>query len=571
MPLPDLLRQRLAQAFGQLELELPADFNVTVGPATDARFGDYQSNSVMNLAKQIKRNPRELAQQVIERFQGDDLCGPPELAGPGFLNFRLKEKFLAEQVVAIHSDPRLGVAAVEHPETIVIDFSAPNIAKPMHVGHIRSTIIGDCLARVARFLGHRVITDNHIGDWGTQFGMVILGWKQHLDRAALEADPIAELLRIYRTANAAAKADEAVMKSCREELVKLQQGDAENLGIWRQTVELSLGELRKIYQRLDINFDYYLGESFYNDKMASVVEELSAKGIAKESEGALCVFFPDVPELGEKPAIIRKRDGGFNYAASDLATIEHRLKEWRANKIWYVVGAPQQLHFQQLFAIAQRWGREVEAVHIAHGSILGSDRKLMRTRVGDSVELKDLLDEAEERSLAIVEQKNPHFTEEEKRDIAAAIGLGAVKYAELCQHRMTDYVFAWEKMLSFQGNTAPYIQNAYVRTRSIFRKLGVPVEFTPDCELSHPNERSLALKLLQYAEIVPDVLRDFRPNLLAAYLFELAQEFHPFWENCPVLSAEGLAKNTRLLLCDLTSQVLRQGLGLMGIRVTEKM
>ena len=568
---PHLLRTRLSDALAQLGLDLPQGFRVQVTQATDARFGDYQSNSAMILAQRLKRNPRELARAAVDAGTWEDLCQVPTVAGPGFINFEITTSRLESQTIAIFQSQHLGVAQADPAETIVIDFSAPNVAKPMHIGHIRSTFIGDCLSRVARFLGHRVITDNHIGDWGTQFGMIIYGWKEHLDEQALNADPIRELLRLYRVVNQQCKANETVLQRCREELVKLQRGDEANHAIWKQTVELSLKQLRRVYDWLGISFDDYLGESFYKDQLSHIVDDLMAKGIGEESEGAICIFFRDIPELAEKPAIVRKSDGGFNYATTDLATIDHRLAQWQAEQIWYVVGAPQRLHFQQIFAASRRRGQNIRLTHVAHGSILGQDGKLMKTRTGENVQLLDVLQEAVERARAIIEEKNPTLSDAEKQDIAEAIGLGAVKYAELSQHRMTDYIFSWDKMLSFQGNTAPYLMNAYVRTRSIFRKLGREPAFSHSVSLEADEERRLAMKLAQFGEVVPDILNDFRPNLLANYLYELAQTFHGFYERCPVLKSEGQTQASRLLLCQLTSRVLKRGLDLLGIGVTDRM
>ncbi len=568
---PNRLRTRLNNALASLGIDLPEGFSAEVSPATDRRFGDYQSNGAMVLAKRLKLNPRELAQAVVEASRWEGLCEPPEIAGPGFINFTLSRAPLEEHTMAIFRDERLGVPAADPAETIVIDFSAPNVAKPMHIGHIRSTFIGDSLGRVARFLGHHVITDNHIGDWGTQFGMIIHGWKRYLDREALENDPIRELLRVYRVVNDEAKQDEAVLQDCRDELVKLQQGDPANHAIWKETVDLSLQQLGKVYDWLGITFDHYLGESFYNDRLGPLVDELIRSGLGEESDGAICIFFRDEDALAEKPAIVRKSDGGFNYATTDLATIDHRVSEWKADQIWYVVGAPQQLHFQQIFAAARRRGHQVRLTHVAHGSILGNDRKLMKTRSGDNVQLLDVLHEAVERARAIIDEKNPTLEESEKQDIVEAIGLGAVKYAELSQHRMTDYIFSWDKMLSFQGNTAPYLMNAYVRTRAIFRKLDGAFTFPETLSIKAEEERQLALKLSQFGETVPDILNDFRPNLLANYLYELAQTYHAFYENCPVLKSQGDTRASRLLFCELTSRVLEQGLNLLGIRVTERM
>ncbi|MBS0657365.1 MAG: arginine--tRNA ligase [Verrucomicrobia bacterium] len=549
--------------------------NVSVTPAADTRFGDYQTNAAMALAKERKTNPRALAAEMVAQLSADaelaTLSEPPTIAGPGFINFTLKPGHLADRVAALLADDRLGVPQVEKPQRIAVDFSSPNIAKPMHVGHLRSTLIGDCLVRVARFLGHTVITDNHLGDWGTQFGKVIHGWKAFLDRGQLEADAINELVRVYIAADAAAKADAAVADLCRQELTKLQAGDPENMGIWRECVRLSLEELNRTYARLGIQFDYVYGESHYNAALPGVVERLLAAGIARESDGAICVFFEDHPRLADAPAIVRKKDGGFNYTTSDIATAELRVQEWKCDQMWCVVGAPQSRHFEALNVILERMGLGAQITHIPFGSILGPDRKIMRTRSGDNVSLRELLDEAEERAAAPIAERNPELPLAERAEIARVIGLGAVKYAELSQHRLTDYIFDWDRMLAFQGNTAPYLQNAYVRIRSIFRKLDGAWSAPAALGLTEPAEKNLAKKLAQFAEAVPSVLDDFRPNLLANYLYELADAFHGFYESCPVLKAEGAARETRLALCEATARVLRGGLGLMGIGVPERM
>ncbi len=565
-----LLTSRLQAAFTAAGIALPEGFPVSVVIASDTRYGDYQSNAAMTLAKQLKTNPRALAEQIKAALQVADLCEKVTVDGPGFLNFTLSAAALGQQLGLIVKDDLLGVPQVEQPQRIVVDFSAPNIAKPMHVGHIRSTFIGDCLARIARFIGHTVITDNHIGDWGTQFGMILHGWKTILDRAALAHDPIHELVRIYKSVNAQAKADAGVLDTCRNELVKLQQGDAENLEIWQCCVALSLEQLRAIYAKLDVHFDHYLGESAYNDQLAPLVETLLSSGIAEISEGAVCVFFRDVPELADKPCLIRKSDGGFLYATTDLATMDLRIHEWKADEIWYVVGAPQELHFRQLFQVAHKRGQTTVMRHIAFGSILGQDGKMFKTRSGESVGLLEVLDEAVERAAVVVAEREG-LSDDEKAHIAQVIGTGAVKYAELSQHRMTDYKFSWDKMLALQGNTAPYLINAYVRTRSIFRKLDGQTELTAELTLTEPAERALAMKLAQFAETTHDVLVDHRPNLLAGYLYELADTYHSFYEACHVLRAEGAVRNTRLTLCEATSRVLRTGLGLLGIQTTERM
>ncbi len=564
----EVLAERLSTALAAAGFsEAKAD----VVAAADTRFGDYQTNAAMVLAKQRKTNPRQVAAEIITHLQVEDISETPEIAGAGFINFRLKTDFIARQATALGSDSRLGVALAANSRKIIVDFSSPNVAKPMHVGHIRSTILGDCLVRVARFLGHEVVSDNHIGDWGTQFGKVIYGWKHFLNRSALEQNAIEELVRLYREVNKLEETDENVKKTAREELVKLQGGDAENYAIWRETVDLSWKEFQKLYALLNVHFDEALGESFYNDALKPLCDRLEAEGVAEVSEGALCIFFPDNPALADKPTIIRKSDGGFLYATTDLATIEYRVKKWQPDAIWYVVGAPQTLHFQQIFAAAQRMGVTAKCEHIAFGSILGEDRKIMRTRSGENVGLADVLTEAIERATVVVTEKNPDLPPNERDEIARIIGLGAVKYAELSQNRLTDYVFSWDKMLSFQGNTAPYLQNAYVRIRSIFRRLGEDFAPPPELLLNEPAERALALKLLQFAETVPLVLEDFRPNLFANYLYELASTFHGFFETCHVLKSEEPQRSSRLLLCDLTARTLSDGLSLLGIECPERM
>ena len=561
----------MSQALNAVGVDLPEGFQVQVESAADLRFGDYQSNAAMILAKRLRTNPREFAAKLIDVMELGDLA-VADIAGPGFINFRVTHSAWSKRMSSLLGDDRLGVALASPAQTIVVDFSAPNVAKPMHVGHIRSTIIGDSLSRIARFLGHEVITDNHIGDWGTQFGMIIHGWKTVLNESDLEADPVAELLRVYRTVNALCGEDDAVRETCKQELVKLQGGDAENLKIWEKCVDLSKQGLQGIYDRLDVGFDHWYGESFYNDRLAPLVDEMLESGVARESEGAVCVFFDGDAKLDDKPAIVRKADGGFLYATTDLATIDFRVQQWHADQIWYVVGAPQQLHFQQIFEATRKRGQNPSMHHIAFGSILGEDRKLMKTRSGDNVQLVDVLDEAVERADRVIGEKNPDMNPTERAEVASIVGIGSVKFAELSQHRMTDYVFSWDRMLALQGDTAPYLQYSYVRVRSIFRKLDGQMNIDPSAlAIEADAEVHLARMLVRFGETVPILLDDFRPNLLANYLLELAKAFHSFFEACPVLKSEGETQNTRLALCELTSQVLEKGLGLLGIEVPERM
>jgi len=558
--------------------------------ATDPRFGDYQSNVALVFGKQRGENPRALAEKIVAHLDVDEFCERPAVAGTGFINFTLRQAAVEKQTLEVLQDDRLGVAETESPRRIVIDFGSPNVAKPMHVGHIRSTVLGDALARVAKFLGHEVIRDNHVGDWGTQFGMVIWGWKNLLDRQALQRNPLAEIVRVYKETNERGSRDTEVREACRQELVKLQAGDKQNTDIWNECVAFSMQDFERVYKLLDIRYDLQCGESFYNDQLPNVVDRLLKAGIAEISEGAVVVFFRDDPDLADKPLIIRKRDGGFNYATTDLATIDYRVNELKADTIWYVVGAPQTLHFKQIFAVAQREGYTVDVRHVTFGSVLGEDRKLMKTRSGENVPLRELLEEACRRARKIIDEKNPDLSKDEKNNIAEKIGIAAVKYADLSQYRTTDYVFSWDKMLSLHGNTAPYLQNAYVRIRSIFRKAGAIDVATPlsgfgaaqheetghrpmatGFTFAEPGELELAKRLCQFAEIVPQVLNGFGPNILANYLFELANSFHAFYEACPVLKSEEPARSSRLMLSDLTARVLQRGLDLLGIKVPERM
>jgi arginyl-tRNA synthetase len=529
---------------------------------------------------------------------------------------------------------------VAQPETIVIDYSGPNIAKEMHVGHLRSTILGDALARIYSFLGHRVIADNHLGDWGTGFGMILLGYKREGDPALLQSDPFGHLEKIYQKVQAQIKteekayrdkvyeealstsggvpsdeakkrADEAVKSfdsmtnvAAKAELVKLQQGDAENRRLWEEFRKFSMDALDVIYQRLGVQFDYTLGESFYNDMLGRVVDDLLTRFIARESKGAVAIFSDGqlppkedpflVSEGGEfrdNPLLVRKSDGGFNYATTDLATIAYRSEQFKADRVIYVVDGRQQMHFRQLFAAAKRWGYDgMKLEHVWFGTILGPDKKPMKTKEGDNVKLKALLAEAEDRAAKILAEKlsaqqarlqekagdvapdtRTEMAEHQRAALARVVGLGALKYADLAQNRNLDYVFNWDKLLAFDGNTAPYVQNAYVRIRAIFRKAGLEQAAPAKVTLTEPAELALAAKLLDFADSIALAAEEYRPHYLCQYLFELATHFHKFYESCPVLSAADDVRASRLVLCDLTSRTLRQGLQLLGIGVMEQM
>src|SRR5947208_2114113 len=479
-----LLAKKLSDALASVGLPVAGELT----QATDPRFGDYQTNVALVLGKQRGENPRALAEKIVTQLDVSDVSEPPAVAGAGFINFTLRQAAVEKQTLDILRDERLGIAETESPRRIVIDFGSPNVAKPMHVGHIRSTVLGDALARVAKFLGNEVIRDNHVGDWGTQFGMVIWGWKNLLDRQALQRNPLVEIVRIYKETNERASGDPDVREACRQELVKLQAGDNENTGIWTQCVTFSMEDFQHVYRLLGVHYDLQCGESFYNDRLPGVVDRLLKAGIAELSDGAVVVFFHDDADLADKPLIIRKRDGAFNYATTDVATIDYRVNELKADAIWYVVGAPQTLHFKQLFAVARREGYSTDLRHIIFGNVLGEDRKLMKTRSGENVPLRDVLEEACRRARKIIDEKNPGLSEDEKNDIAEKIGIGAVKYADLSQYRTTDYIFSWYKMLSLHGNTAPYLQNAYVRIRAIFRKAGAIAPKTGELIFTEPAE-----------------------------------------------------------------------------------
>jgi arginyl-tRNA synthetase len=568
------IEERLSVAVRQV---LPdADLSsIQVRPCPDPKFGDYQSNSLMALAKERKQNPRQLAQDVFTRLDVADWTEPVEIAGAGFLNFRLKREAIAKVLKSAFEGLHLFYETAAQPRTVIVDFSSPNVAKPMHVGHIRSTILGDALSRILRLLGHKVITDNHIGDWGTQFGKLIVGWKRQLDEAALAKDPLAEMERLYKRINSEFEQNEQTAELARQELVKLQNGDPENLAIWEKMIELSLREFEKIYQRLGVSFDYILGESYYNSALKGVVQRLREIGLARESEGATVVFFEDIPELKENPAIIEKRDGGANYTTTDLATLEYRIETWKPDEIIYVTDARQQLHFKQFFAIFRKWMPKlhVRLSHVWFGMILGPDNKPFKTRTGENIKLTDLLDETEDRALAVVTEKNPDLPESERREIARIVGIGAIKYSDLLPNRQSDYVFSWEKMLALTGNTAPYLQYAYTRVRSIFRKAEETMaeKREPIFSLNSPDELDLAKHLLNFGLVLEAVIADYRPNYLCNYLYDLAGLFARFYESCPVLKAEPQDKADRLALCDLTGRILKQGLTVLGIETTERM
>ncbi|HXG49582.1 MAG TPA: arginine--tRNA ligase [Methylomirabilota bacterium] len=572
-----VLEQRVRLAVAAVLPDANTD-HLTVRPCPDPKFGDYQTAALMSLARERKLNPRQLASDVVARLQVGDVCEPPEIAGAGFINFRLKPAALLSVLEGAAQGGPLFFRPAERPRTIVIDFSSPNVAKPMHVGHIRSTILGDCLTRTLRLLGHRVITDNHVGDWGTQFGMLLHHVRSSHPHAGTDSVQfrIQDLEAFYKEAKRRFDEDPAFAEASRAAVVALQSGDREAVRLWEIFCRESLRHCEEIYARLGVKFDHTLGESFYNARLKPVVEELRARGLARESEGALAVFFDDIPQLKDHPAIVQKSDGGFNYMTTDLATLSYRLETWQPDEIVYVTDGRQQAHFQQLFAIFRRWQpeRQVRLAHVWFGMVLGEDGRPFKTRSGENIKLSALLDEAEERAFRIVTEKNPDLPEAARREVARVVGIGAVKYADLLPNRQSDYVFSWDKMLALNGNTAPYILYAYARIRSIFRKLEPPAlaagpagPFT----LSRPEEFTLGKHLLHFGLVLEAVAEEYRPNYLCNYLYELAGHFARFFETCPVLKAEGAERTSRLALCDLTARVLRQGLEALGIQTLEQM
>jgi arginyl-tRNA synthetase len=541
-----------------------------VVPAANPQFGDYQYNGVIGVAKRAGRNPRVLAQALLEALPLPDVVEQAEAAGPGFLNFRLRNRALADGVAALAMEPRCGTPLVGDGRTVVMDYSSPNIAKPMHIGHIRSTVIGDALDRIHRFLGYRVISDNHLGDWGTQFGLLILGYRHFVDARALEEDPIEELERIYVKSYERAQSDPEWMEAARRELVKLQQGDPENRALWERFVALSLEEFDRLYRRLGVSFDLVRGESFYRDRLAGVVEELVRRGMARESEGAWVVFL-DEEKL--PPCLVRKRDGGFNYATTDIATLLSRDEEFHPDKIIYVTDERQQLHFRQIFAIGRRLGIRAELIHVWFG-LMRLPEGTFSTRQGNVIKLERLLDEAERRALELVRQASPDMSPERQREVARAVGIGAVRYADLSQNPQTLVTFTWEKTLNLNGNSAPYLQYAYARIMSVLDKYR---ERFPEgrfeeapIRLDEPAERDVALRLVRFPEAVLAAARAYRPNLLADALFALAQSFSTLYQTIPFLPAPPEQRDSRVRLAAATARVLREGLRLLGIETPER-
>jgi arginyl-tRNA synthetase len=585
MNLLKYLQSTLRQALEGLSPQ-PDVHAAMLKPAGDARYGDYQANCAMALSKIVGKPPLEIAQTIADRLKSDPALTPPEVAKPGFVNLRLKPEWLAQQVQAMAADERLGVEKATPPKTFVIDYSSPNVAKPMHVGHLRSTIIGDALARLLRFLGHTVVADNHLGDWGTQFGILLYGYKNYLNKEAFAADPVRELARLYlhvrslfRTASEDAEdAADPVQEACRLETAKLHAGDPENRRLWQMFMPFCYKEIEHIYQRLDVHFDHTHGESFYDPMLPGVVQSLVEKGLAQESQGA--VIIPAENE-NEPPALIRKRDGAFTYTTSDLATIQYRLEQWHPNHILYVVDFRQQQHFKSLFTAAKKWGCNVDLEHISFGAVVGKDRRPFKTRSGGVPELNELLDEAVQKAAEVYaaaaeKGEGEDLNSDQLKPVYEAVGYGAVKYADLSQNRTSDYIFDWNKMMAMDGNTATYMQYAYARNRSIFRKGDVdPASLRKDPPgpiIGTDHERGLALQLARFNDALLSAAEDYRPSQVTSYLWDLCKSYSGFFQNCPVLKAETPElRRSRLLLCDVTARVIQKALDLLGIRTLERM
>lgn len=644
------IQKSFESVLGEL-IDSPEKYLGMIRPSQDPKFGDYQANFAMPLSKELGKPPRDIASEVIDKIDVSEFCEDPEVAGPGFINLKLKSDWLVDTLRSFNTDERLGVEKVESPRKYIVDYSAPNVAKPAHVGHLRSTVIGNALYRILQFLGHDVTSDNHIGDWGTQFGMIIYGYKNFLDEQAYEKKPVDELARLYRLVNqlgdyqgaveslpvqknkleemkkaltdlenedstdkshkkklkkaksdvdsvlsaikscdaridsieknaglkALADAHPGIAEKARLETAKLHSGDQENIALWEKFIPHCLETLQEMYDRLDISFDMALGESFYQPRLGGVVDSLKETGLATESEGAVCVFH----ESNEAPFIVRKSDGAFTYATTDLATVEYRVNELKADCILYVVDSRQGEHFKLLFETARAWGYDsVEFHHVNFGTILGEDKRPYKTRSGDVVGLESLLDEAVTRARQIVDtnddaRENPELDDSSRAEVAETVGIGGIKYADLHHNRESDYVFSWDKMLSVTGDTATYMQYSYARINGIFRKGNIDLErIRKEAKLTLESdaERNLAIQILQYSEILDQAIRELKPNILTDYLFGTANSFSTFYEKCPVLKEEDEAiRDSRLFLCDLTARILKHGLSLLGIKTSEKM
>lgn len=561
------IRSAFAAAFPGADL---AALNFGVLPTADESFGDFQCNGAMAASKLLRLPPRAIAEKAVAQLPAGGWLAKAEIAGPGFINLFLADDALARHLEAMQADPLLGVPQPGAGKTLIVDYSSPNVAKPMHIAHIRSTVIGDALKRIHRALGYTVLGDNHLGDWGTQFGILILGYRNFLDPAALEASPVDELQRVYVLSHQKCDEDPAWKDQARAELVKLQAGDAENRALWQKFIDLSMIEFNRIYSRLGVSFELVRGESFYNDALPGVVAKLQALGLVRESEGALVAFLED-----EKlpPCIVKKSDGGFNYATTDVATVFSREAEFHPDAILYVTDERQQLHFRQFFALAKKAGAKTPLRHIWFG-LMRLPEGLLSTRKGTAIKLDLLLDEAEKRALDLVKAASPEMPADQQLAVARAVGIGAVKYADLSQNPQSAVSFTWEKALAMDGNSAPYLQYAYARIASVIDK---HKERFPGCDwrrepiaLDVPQARRLALRLARHADAVRDAADQEKPSLLADALYDLSQTYSSFYQNVPFLKADPGLRESRVRLCDLAAKILRHGLALLGIDTPDR-
>jgi len=573
----ELLTNQLKKIFSEnINNIFKQDFSekINIENSTKKEFGDFQTNFAMMNSKAIGKNPREIATTLVENFKENDLIEKLEIAGPGFINIHLKNNFLNNEVKKIDNE-KYDFSFLNVDETVIIDYSSPNIAKRMHIGHLRSTIIGDAIKRILDFIGFKTISDNHIGDWGTQFGKLIVAYNKWLDKEAYEADPIGELERIYVLFSDEAKKDPTLEDVARNELRKLQMGDEQNNKLWKEFIKISLKEYNKVYDRLGVKFDHYFGESFYNDMMPDVLEELKEKNIAKEDQGALVVFFE---EDKLPPALVQKKDGSFLYATSDLATIKFRKNELNVDKAVYVTDERQQNHFKQVFEISEMLGApyNYEKSHVYFGIMRFGDGMIFSSRSGNIIRLVDLLDEAKKQVKSVIDEKNPNIPEDEKEKIAEIVGTGAIKYFDLSQNRTSDILFTWDKVLSFEGNTGPYLQYTYARIQSILRKLKEENISVKNNDIILDDmfdiERELAVALLRFPQTVVKSYETYRPNIIADYLFDTAKLFNNFYNSKSILKeTDKKVMDARILLAQKTASILKQGLNLLGIETVDRM
>ncbi|MGL4533471.1 MAG: arginine--tRNA ligase [Fusobacteriaceae bacterium] len=568
-----LIDKKIAEIFQNKLNELYPELSirpVEITVATDEKFGDFQTNFAMMNSKIIGKNPRMVAEEVVSSLESNCIIEKLEIAGPGFINIYLKDSFLGEYTKKIVMEGG-DFSFLDREGEVIIDYSSPNIAKRMHIGHLRSTIIGDSIKRIYNYLGYKTVADNHIGDWGTQFGKLIIGYRNWLNKEAYKENAIEELERVYVEFTRVSEGNPEMENEARAELKKLQDGDEENTRLWKEFIKVSLDEYNRLYNRMDVKFDTYNGESFYNNTMPSVVKELMEKGIAVEDEGAKVVFFSEEEKLN--PCIVQKKDGAYLYSTSDIATVKYRKENYNLNRMIYLTDERQQDHFKQFFKIVEKLGWDSKKVHIWFGIMRFADG-VFSTRKGNVIRLEQLLDEGRDRAFQVVNEKNSDLSLEEKQEIAEIVGVGAIKYADLSQNRQSAVIFEWDKVLSFEGNTAPYLQYSYARIRSILRKAETEEKYlNKEAKIifSNKTERGLAHHVAQFNNIVLKASESYKPNVIADYLFELSKKFNSFYSSCPILNQESEVLNSRLLLANLTAETLKTGLNLLGIKTLERM